>query len=103
MDYKKIIQDLMRRAENTIFENEREICLAKIAELTAKYFPNSSEEVRKETFDPLKYINIKNLREIFTQSFFPYFSENFSPNPSQIPYSLNSWILLRFSIEWKSL
>lgn len=91
MDVEKILQNLWDRASSTSFENEREIALQKIQLLKKKYLSMVAKKKEKEIDED---IPIKNLRRIFTETFFPYFIDgNIELNEDNVPVHVDYYFL----------
>ena len=71
MDWSKIVDNLKTRALSTNYEGERQLCLKKIDEILLKHnVEMKSVKTKQELFHT---IPIKKLREIFIETYFPWF------------------------------
>ena len=92
MDWTKIVDDLKARALSTNYEGERQLCLKKIDEILLKYNVEQNKKAsKKELF--IK-IPIKRLREIFVETYFPwYLEENIVKNNETIYFGFSTYAL----------
>jgi len=91
MDWAKIVDDLMARALSTTYEGERAICLKKLNEIKLKYNITPGNETKKDK----KYqIPIERLRELFVETYFPWYLKNsIFVNEERILYHFSSFKL----------
>lgn len=91
MDWAKIIDDLMARALSTTYEGERAICLKKLNKIKLKYNVAPGNKTKKDE----KYqIPIERLRELFVETYFPWYLKNsIFVNEERILYQFSSFKL----------
>jgi len=92
MDWAKIVGDLKARALSTTYEGERKLCLKKIDEILLKYNVEQNAKASKKEF--ITKIPIKRLREIFLETYLPwYLEENIVKNDETIYFGFTTYCL----------
>ena len=92
MDWKKIVDDLKARALSTTYEGERKSCLKKIDEILFKY--NIEQNAKASKKELIIKIPIRRLREIFAETYFPwYLEENIVKNNETIYFGFSTYVL----------
>lgn len=89
MDWQKIVDNLKARAVSTNYEGEREACLKKIDQILLKYNVDQNKKASKKEL--ITKIPIKRLREIFVETYFPwYLEENIVKNNETVYFGFSS-------------
>ena len=92
MDWTKIVGDLKARALSTNYENERKLCLKKIDEILLKH--NVEQNAKASKKELITKIPITRLREIFMETYFPwYLEENIVKDNETIYFGFSTYAL----------